>query len=202
MLVTSVWLIYSNHNLQDNHVYTFLRRNLCRTITLDYIKLRWVHLINRRVQLGCNLCVLETGYKCLWMRLFGLFIILCARIYTHGCFQESVLIASVLFWHFHDWFGRLLHIISTLKQDLVFFFCHLSSGQQIHSRVLCHLSDVTESLCVSHFAWSCDSTLNTFHIIKTKQSFLSFVLFLNICCLDALFGRQHYVCIKGVTKHA
>lgn len=121
MLVTSVWLIYSNHNLQDNHVYTFLRRNLCRTITLDYIKLRWVHLINRRVQLGCNLCVLETGYKCLWMRLFGLFIILCARIYTHGCFQESVLIASVLFWHFHDWFGRLLHIISTLKQDLFFF---------------------------------------------------------------------------------
>lgn len=125
MLVTSVWLIYSNHNLQDNHVYTFLRRNLCRTITLDYIKLRWVHLINRRVQLGCNLCVLETGYKCLWMRLFGLFIILCARIYTHGCFQESVLIASVLFWHFHDWFGRLLHIISTLKQDLFFVFLSL-----------------------------------------------------------------------------
>lgn len=92
MLVTSVWLIYSNHNLQDNHVYTFLRRNLCRTITLDYIKLRWVHLINRRVQLGCNLCVLETGYKCLWMRLFGLFIILCARIYTHfpGISSDSI----------------------------------------------------------------------------------------------------------------
>lgn len=150
MLVTSVWLIYSNHNLQDNHVYTFLRRNLCRTITLDYIKLRWVHLINRRVQLGCNLCVLETGYKCLWMRLFGLFIILCARIYTHGCFQESVLIASVLFWHFHDWFGRLLHIISTLKQDLFLFFFFVTYPQG--SRFIPEYFAIfltLQSLCVS-----------------------------------------------------
>lgn len=200
MLVTSVWLIYSNHNLQDNHVYTFLRRNLCRTITLDYIKLGWVHLINRQVQLGCNLCVLETGYKCLWMRLFGLFIILCARIYSHGCFQESVLI-TLVFWHFNAWFGRLLHIISTLKQHF-FFFVTYPQGSRFIYWVFCHLSDITESLCVCHLVWSCDSTLHTFHIIKTKQSFLSFVLFLNISCLHALFGRQRYVCIKGVTKHA
>lgn len=173
MLVTSVWLIYSNHNLQDNHVYTFLRRNLCRTITLDYIKLRWVHLINRRVQLGCNLCVLETGYK-------------------HQFYSGISMIDLAVC------FTSLVHS----NKICFLFFLSLILRQQIHSRVLCHLSDVTESLCVSHFAWSCDSTLNTFHIIKTKQSFLSFVLFLNICCLDALFGRQHYVCIKGVTKHA
>lgn len=172
MLVTSVWLIYSNHNLQDNHVYTFLRRNLCRTITLDYIKLRWVHLINRRVQLGCNLCVLETGYKHQFYS--GISMIDLAVCFTSLVHSNKI------------WF---------------FFFVTYPQGSRFIPEYFAIFLTL-QSLCVSHFAWSCDSTLNTFHIIKTKQSFLSFVLFLNICCLDALFGRQHYVCIKGVTKHA